>query len=160
VLIGFDGTPASERAVREAGALLSGRPAVVVVVWEPGRAFDLATMPVTSLAPAPGMLDVRTASEVEREMYETAQRLAGWGAALANDAGLTAEGLTVADEITVAETLVRLAEERDCQAVVVGAHSHGRLGELLLGSTARRVIDHAPCPVVVVRDRPDGSGSG
>jgi nucleotide-binding universal stress UspA family protein len=35
---------------------------------------------------------------------------------------------------------------------VLGAHNHGRLSELLLGTTSQAVVRRAPCPVVVVRD--------
>jgi len=57
----------------------------------------------------------------------------------------------VADEIGVADTLVRLATERKAAAMVVGAHRHAKIAELLLGTTTRAVLQHAPCPVLVVR---------
>ncbi len=44
----------------------------------------------------------------------------------------------------------RLAEEQDCDLIVVG--SHGRHGlALLLGSTANDVLHGAPCDVLAVR---------
>jgi nucleotide-binding universal stress UspA family protein len=151
VIIGFDGSSASVDAVREAAGLFAPRPALVVVVWEAGRAFDLAELPTLGPEFPPTALDIRTAAEIDREMYEAAQHLAERGAALAKQGGLDAEGLAVADELTVADTLVRLAEELDAQAVVVGTHGHRGLRELLLGSTTRTIIQHAPCPTVVVR---------
>ena len=54
--------------------------------------------------------------------------------------------------MTIAETIVNVAKERDAAAIVVGAHGHGRLGEVLLGSTSRDVIRRAPCPVIVSRE--------
>jgi len=151
VLIGFDGTPAAERAVREAGALFAPRPALVVTMWEPGRAFDLALIPARGFELPLSSVDVRTAAEVDRAMYNEAAQLAQWGAQLANDPGLRAESLAVADDLTVADTLVRLANEREAAVVVVGAHRHGKLAQLLLGSTSRGVIERARCPVLVVR---------
>jgi nucleotide-binding universal stress UspA family protein len=151
VLIGFDGTPAAERAVREAGALFAPRPALVVTMWEPGRAFDLALIPARGFELPLSSVDVRTAAEVDRAMYNEAAQLAQWGAQLANDRGLRAESLAVADDLTVADTLVRLANEREAAVVVVGAHRHGKLAQLLLGSTSRGVIERARCPVLVVR---------
>jgi nucleotide-binding universal stress UspA family protein len=149
IVIGFDGSPASEHAVREAAALLGSRPALVVVVWEAGAAYEMMDLPaVAGLPPAP--LDLRAAVEVDQAMQERAQQLAQHGAALARQAGFEAEGLAVADEVTVAETLVRLARERDAQAVVVGAHGHGVLTERLIGTTSQSVVRHAACPVVVV----------
>jgi universal stress protein A len=56
--------------------------------------------------------------------------------------------------LTVADTLVRVANERDAQAVVVGAHGHSALVERVLGTTSQSVVRHAPCPVIV--DRPPG----
>jgi len=154
IIIGFDGSPASERAVREAGALLAPRRALVVVVWETGRAFEVAELPVGALGLPPASLDVRVASEVDQAMYEAAERTAQQGAALARDAGFDAEGLAVADRITVADTLLRLASEHSAQAVVVGTHGHSGLAELLLGSTSRALVQRATCPVVVVRGNP------
>jgi nucleotide-binding universal stress UspA family protein len=148
VIIGFDGSPASVRAVREAADLFAPRPALVVVVWEAGRAFEAATLPVKALEP-PAALDVRTGFEAEHAAYQAAQRLAEQGATLAGQGGLEADGLAVADDVTVAETLVRLARELDGQAVVIGAHGHRELRKLVLGSTLSGVLQRAPCPVLV-----------
>ncbi|HZS19465.1 MAG TPA: universal stress protein [Pseudonocardiaceae bacterium] len=150
VIIGFDGSPASQRAVREAATLLATRRALVVVVWEAGHAFDLTLLPTRAFDVPLGSPDLRTAVELDNALYEEAQRLARWGVHLAIDGGLEAEGLVVADDVTVADTLVRLANERDAAVVVVGTHRQGRLAELLLGSTARGVIEQAPCPVLAV----------
>lgn len=153
VIIGFDGSPGAELALREAGALLAPRAALVVVVWEAGRAFDVMDIPSGVLEQPPVPLDVGAAREVDQAMYESAQRLAQHGAAMAREAGLEAEGLAVADGSTVADTLVRLAQENGSPALVVGSHGHRGLRDLLLGSTSRHVMQHAPCPVVVVREQ-------
>jgi len=150
VIIGFDGTPAAERALRESASLLAPRPAVVVVVWEAGRAFETLTLPVRALE-APVSMDMSDACEAERAAYEAAERMAEQGAALAAELGYQAEGLAVADEATVPETLLRIATERDGQALVLGSHGHRGLKVALLGSTTKAVVEHAPCPVVVVR---------
>jgi hypothetical protein len=110
LIIGFDGTPVAERAVHEAAGLLAPRQALVVVVWEAGRAFDLAAIPARALDSPAATLDLRVAYQLDRSMYEEAQRMAQWGALLATEAGLDAEGLAVADDVTVADTLVRLAK--------------------------------------------------
>jgi nucleotide-binding universal stress UspA family protein len=153
IVIGFDGSEAAEHAVRAAGELLRGRPALVVSVYKAGIGFELVELPTASIGLPPAPIDVRTAVEVEQELAERAQRLAGHGAELARKAGFEAEGMAVADEVDVpvAETLVNVARERDAVAMVVGAHGHGRLSETLLGSTSRDVIRRAPCPVVVSR---------
>ena len=149
VIVGFDGAPASERALREAAALFAPRPALVVVVWEAGRAFEAATLPERALEGPAAALDVRTALEAETAGYQAAQRLAEQGAALARQAGLQADGLAVADDVTVADTLVRVARELDGQAVVIGDHGHHELRKLVLGSTLSGVLRRAPCPVLV-----------
>ena len=131
--------------MRETAALLTGRSALVVCVWEPGLAYEMLQ---PGFVPAP--IDVRVALEVDQEMYERAQGLAEQGASLARELGLAADGLAVADELTIAQTLVRLAEERDAAAVGVGAHGHRAVREVLLGSTSREVVRRAPCPVVIV----------
>ncbi|NMI00494.1 universal stress protein [Pseudonocardia acidicola] len=152
VLIGFDGTSAAEQALREAAELLAPRPALVVVVVEPDRAFTAVLGPILTANIPATTTEIRTAVEVEQKTIDEAKRLAGKGAAMAQEAGFPAEGLAVADDASVAGTLVRLAEKRNAQSIVLGHHRYGALSEIVLGSTARDVIKRAPCPVLVVRE--------
>ena len=148
VIIGFDGTQASAWAVREAGALLAPRPALAVVVWEAGRNFEAATLPEKVLEPA-ATVDIRSAFAAEKSAYDDAQRVAAHGASLAREAGLEADGMAVADDLTVADTLIRLSRELDAQAVVIGGHEHHGLTRRGVGSTMTGLLHGGPCPVLV-----------
>jgi nucleotide-binding universal stress UspA family protein len=147
LIIGYDGSDGFDAVLRRAAPLLAARSALVVVVWEAGVAYELFALP-HDVMPAP--LHVATAVQLDRAIYEGAQRLAQKGAELAREAGFEAEGLAVADERTIADTLVHLADERDAAGILVGAHGRG-LSRLLLGSTSEGVVRRARRPVVVVR---------
>jgi nucleotide-binding universal stress UspA family protein len=151
VVIAFDGSPAALRALQEAAELLAPRPGLVVVVWEAGVAYDFATIPSTALDLPPAQFDLRPAAELDEAVYSDARELARKGAAIATELGMPADGLAVADELTVGETLVRVARDVDAAAVVVGRHGHSTLHDVLLGSTANHVMRNAPCPMVVGR---------
>ena len=45
---------------------------------------------------------------------------------------------------------VLLEEARDAVLIVVGSRGHGGFTGLLSGSISQQVVNHAPCPVVVV----------
>jgi nucleotide-binding universal stress UspA family protein len=155
VIIGYDGSDLAERAVREAGALFANRRALVVSVWEAGRAFEVASSPLRAFETPAAPLNEHTAFEVDQAQYNDANLLAQRGAALAREAGFEADAVAVADDKTVADTLIRLAAEQNGQAIVVGAHTRGRIGSFFLGSTSRTVTERAGCPVLVVHaDRP------
>ncbi len=60
------------------------------------------------------------------------------------------------DEIIVergnpVEEILKQAEERHCDLIVMGTHGHGVLEEAMIGSTARRVVRRSKIPVLVVR---------
>jgi nucleotide-binding universal stress UspA family protein len=153
ILIAYDGSPSSDHAIGEAGGLLAGRRALVVVVYKQGVGFELMDVPIVTGGLPPPQLDVRAAIEVDEELAERSQKLAQKGAELARDAGFEPETLAVADEVdtSVAETIVSVATDRSVDAIVIGAHGHSRLSEVVLGSTSRDVIRRAPCPVVIAR---------
>ena len=160
VIIGFDGSAAAQRAVLDAAPLLGRQPALIVTVWEAGRHFEGATLPGTVLEMPPTALDLRSAIDADNEEYEAAKRTAGHGANLAREAGFTdVTALAVADDLTVADTLMRVARERHSPGIVVGAHGHRKLSELLLGSTSDTLVHKADCPVVVVRARKTSASS-
>jgi nucleotide-binding universal stress UspA family protein len=53
--------------------------------------------------------------------------------------------------ITVAEEIVRLAEEIGAGLIVVGSRGLGGIRRALMGSVSDSVVRHAHCPVLVVR---------
>jgi nucleotide-binding universal stress UspA family protein len=46
--------------------------------------------------------------------------------------------------------VTELAAEHDADLVVMGTRGHSKIRQLLLGSTAERVVEHASCPVLTV----------
>ena len=63
--------------------------------------------------------------------------------------GFTVE--TVAREGYPPEVIVQVAEELGADLLTLGTHGRSGLAHLLLGSTAERVVQTAPCPVLTVR---------
>jgi len=49
------------------------------------------------------------------------------------------------------EEILKSAEENNCDLIIMGTHGHGTLEDVMLGSTARRVIRRSKVPVLVVR---------
>jgi nucleotide-binding universal stress UspA family protein len=154
-VIGYDGSAAADRAIAEAAALLKTSRALVVAVWEAGAGYEAVEIPSAAIAMPAAPIDVRTAQAIDQSLSERAQRLAQQGAERARSAGFEAEGIAVADDVTVPETLNRIADEREARAIVVGHRGHGRLTEMLLGSTARDLVRTATRPVLVVRGPDD-----
>lgn len=82
---------------------------------------------------------------------------------LAHDAAQLAR--SVAPEVEVTDALmiggavsVLAAESRDADLMVVGRRGIGGFVGMLLGSTALSLASHSQCPVMVVREGPDGAG--
>ena len=62
----------------------------------------------------------------------------------------------VTDDIVVVrgnpvEQILAQAEEKNCDLIVMGTHGHGTLADVMMGSTARRVLRRSTKPVLVVR---------
>jgi hypothetical protein len=54
--------------------------------------------------------------------------------------------------------LILMAEAESAQLAVVGSRGLGGFPGLRVGSVALALVAHAACPVVVIRDSPDGDG--
>lgn len=75
-----------------------------------------------------------------------------------------AQRLGAADHAVVLGTphveIVRFAKEHDVDLIVMATHGRGFFSHAILGSTTERVVRHAPCPVLTVRDRGLAEGKG
>lgn len=63
-------------------------------------------------------------------------------------------GLEVETVVATGNAFVEIAEtarSRQVDLLIITTHGYTGLKHLLLGSTAERVVRHAPCPVLVVR---------
>jgi nucleotide-binding universal stress UspA family protein len=60
-------------------------------------------------------------------------------------------------EIRVGQAYYEIAEaakEMKADMIVISTHGYTGLKHVLLGSTAERIVRHAPCPVLTVRQKP------
>lgn len=52
--------------------------------------------------------------------------------------------------------IIRAAKDLKADLIVMSSHGHNRFAEILLGSTTDRVVQKAPCSVLVVREKQQG----
>ncbi|MEZ5120325.1 MAG: universal stress protein [Solirubrobacterales bacterium] len=133
VVVGYDGSEASRAAITHAVTIARGRPVVVVHAYEAAPP-DLAGRWRALLEP-----DRRAAGQAVLDgiLLEGNDELADvdWEARL--------------EPGRPAEAIMRVADELDADAIVVGTHGHGRL-EALLGSVSHELVRHSTRPVTVL----------
>ena len=49
------------------------------------------------------------------------------------------------------EAILRVANEISADVIVMGTHAHSKVTDIILGSTAQRVMQRSPIPVLLVR---------
>jgi nucleotide-binding universal stress UspA family protein len=143
VLVATDFSPTAEAAVQWGGELARSRGGRVVLV----HAVDVHG-PLTDFLPSPPDLDERVRLAAAERLEETA-------------AALRARELAVETRLELgvaSQAVVRVAEELAPALVVQGSRGlTPGLAHLLLGSTAQRIVQHCPRPVLTVhpadRDR-------
>jgi nucleotide-binding universal stress UspA family protein len=134
VVVGVDGSPASEAALAFAFEAAAARRAPLIashVWWDPF--FDPATLP-----------ELDWDDIVRREQLALAERLAGWQEKYPD---VDVERRVARD--VPARALVDLSH--GAQLVVVGSRGLGGGIGLLLGSVSHAVLHRADCPVAIVR---------
>jgi nucleotide-binding universal stress UspA family protein len=145
VLVPLDGSDKDERALPAAAALadLTDGALHVIRVLEPS---DKTLVPRAQALGIPDVLYEERA-DMERSVRGSAERLAA-------DTGrqVTAE---VVDGPDVVHTLLRSAEERHADVVVMATRAAGALDRTLRGSVADRIVRESPRPVILVPPRAD-----
>jgi len=86
---------------------------------------------------------------VEKELEEKGQRYLNYVVRLAEKEGLKAKAILVKGEPH--DQIVRHARNLRADLIVMGTYGRRGAERILFGSVAERVIEYAPCPVLVVR---------
>lgn len=136
ILVPFDGSKGSWKAVRKS----------ILLAREQGA--ELALLSVVERLPQ----YAATVGEVEEEAArgkEFFAQLHQEAVSLAGEQGIELRVETVVGH--AAQSVVRHADERAVDLIVIGHSGHGRVWGTLLGSTASRVVDQAHCDVLIVR---------
>jgi nucleotide-binding universal stress UspA family protein len=151
ILLAYDGSDHAKEAIRRAAALMLGRRAVVLSVWQSLGALllygDTGTMPVA-------LADAR--QELDEEDRRNGERIAAEGAELARAAGLDAAPEAVEGPARVWPKLIEAAQRHGAAPIVVGARGLSGVKSALLGSVSQGVLHHAHVPVLVVPPAREG----
>ncbi|HZR95162.1 MAG TPA: universal stress protein [Gaiellaceae bacterium] len=139
VLICYDGSTHSERAIGEAAALFAPRHAVVLTVG-PIMTFAESLTATSSVVPGNAYDDLNKAD---------AMQSAELGAEHARRAGLTAEARVELSADTWYGILT-VADDIDAAAIVIGSHGVKSLRDRARGGVSRDVATHARRPVLIV----------
>jgi universal stress protein E len=87
-------------------------------------------------------------SHSEKRQQEGREAVARTTAQLVRD-GLEVEGVALPGEAD--DVIIKLAEEKGADLIVVGTHGRTGFGKVLVGSVSERVIGKAKCAVLVVK---------
>jgi nucleotide-binding universal stress UspA family protein len=144
IVVGVDGSDASRDALRWASAEAQLRSAQLVALhaWSfvPPQPIGDPGMLAVPAGDLPGQLDAEN-NAAQIGLDEAVED------ALGAAAGADLERRLV--EGDAGEALV--AASKEAELVVVGSHGRSGFKAALLGSVSRHVVDHAACPVVVVK---------
>jgi nucleotide-binding universal stress UspA family protein len=91
----------------------------------------------------------KTTETIHRELEEKGRRYLDYLSRLARDRGLQTDQV-VRHGIPHSE-IADLAREQGVDLIIIGQVGRHRPQRILIGSVAERVIEYAPCPVLVVR---------
>lgn len=135
IIVALDGSPESWRALELATGLArsSGSRLTLLHAWEPVR----------------GALGEPYSTLAVEERIEHGERL------LERAENYVADLLPTRDlvEGPAADAILRVADAQHADLIAIGARDHGVL-RALLGSVSSRVLQHAPCPVLIARQGP------
>ena len=132
VVVGVDGSPNSRHALVRAGIYAEDIGAPLVVVHAIGLTEEIDGNHVPTFG----------------RRNEIAEHLDRWCDAV-REAGITEFEQRLIDGSPV-DVLLRVAADTAAGTIVIGRRGIGGRPELLLGSTAHQVIEHAPCAVLVI----------
>ncbi len=143
IIVAIDGSPQSDKAAEEAVRLasISGtkfRSKLYAVLVLP----SMKTPSFTDFFPDKPATEMPDWQEKRDRLFYVVEKVAA-------EADIQLESLVVYGD--PAEELILMAEEKNCEVIVVGSSGKGRMRRTLLGSVSTKISLHAHCSVYIVR---------
>jgi nucleotide-binding universal stress UspA family protein len=143
ILVAVDGSPQSDKAAEEAVRLAAAaasrmKSKVYAVLVLPG----MRPSSFTDFFPSPPATERPDWEETRKRLFYVVEKIAA-------ELEIPLEILVVYGD--AAEEILNLAEERECDVIVIGSSGKGRMKRTLLGSVSTKVALHARCSVYIVR---------
>lgn len=95
--------------------------------------------------------DYAHAAQIQHKLVDEATAKAKAHASTAQAAGVNAQAVVVQSP-SPADAILKEAEERKADFIVMGSRAKTGIDRFLLGSVAGKVVAYAPCSVLVVRN--------
>lgn len=137
IVVGVDGSPASEEAIDFAFHEATLRECDLVAVHTWNEVFIDAELSADRVA-----FDTAVLEQQERELLS--QRLAGWQERYPDVAVHR-----VVEQNRPMRALLEHGE--NAQLIMVGSRGRGGFGGMLLGSTSQALVHYTPCPLIIAR---------
>ncbi len=128
ILVGYDGSNVAKEALQ--------------VALQQAKAFVAEVFVVTSMTGGP---------EVPKEVFLKAEENLASARSVFEKDRIPCTTKLLVRGLAAGEDLVQFIEENGIDAVVIGVKRRSRVGKLLFGSTAQKVILDAQCPVIAVK---------
>jgi nucleotide-binding universal stress UspA family protein len=143
IVVGTDGSASAEIAVNAAIDLarLSGATLHVVHAHSVTSAYQLATAPEVGVP-------IGAIAASNEAIQTQAQRLCDQVVERAQGQGVTTESHCVAGD--AAEALLRVAEDTECDLLVVGNRGMTGVRRFMLGSVPNKLSHHSPASLLIV----------
>ena len=131
ILIAYDGSDASQRALERVITFMKDADVAIVTV----------ARPIYRDPPYTGYADPKDEDEQRRVLLAARDALAR--------AGIAAKGFAPVGD--PADEILAAAKAFDAELIVIGARALGTVGRLVLGSVSTKVMHESDCDVLVVK---------
>lgn len=135
ILVPFDGSPSSQKALERACHLSKIDNAEIKILYVIPRYEE--------------MVEFFKSSSIKKSLFQEAQKI------IDTAKGITSKiGVSVKDEIqegNAAEKIVETSKKLKNDLIVMGSYGYTGVNKAIIGSTAERVIINSVCPILVVR---------
>lgn len=142
ILVPVDGSDYSKRALKQALSIAKGDASTSAVIT---AIHVIAPMPTVYVG------SQKVLDDAKAKLRSEASKLLDECKAIAKEQAALDIETAIMEGSNPAESIVDFCEKGNFNLIAMGAKGHGKLKDIVLGSTSDQVVRHSKCSVLVVR---------